>query len=203
MPRDKKESHDRIVPAALKEFLSKGFDKASIRNIAAEAGLTSAALYRHFENKEEMFNALVQPGISAMREWMRKHEEDSYAALEEGDIDRARSQSEVDMIREVVFPHRDSFKLLLCCAQGTRYENFIHDVVEEHQKGMWRGIMFLKAKGYPVKEISQETLHMLMSAYLTALFEPIVHDYPMEDAERYLDTILDFFMPGWQKVMGL
>ena len=203
MPRDKKESHERIIPAARREFIEKGFEKASIRTIAANAGLTSAALYRHFASKEDMFNALVQPGIMAMNDWMRRHEEDSYAALERGDVETARNRSEVDMIREVVFPHRDSFKLLLCCAQGTRYENFIHEVVIEHQRGMWRGIMFMKAKGYPVEEISQETLHMLMSAYLTALFEPIVHDYPKEDAERYLETIRKFFMPGWQKVMGL
>ncbi len=203
MPRDKKESHERIIPAARKEFIEKGFEKASIRTIAAEAGLTSAALYRHFSSKEEMFNALVQPGIRAMNEWMRQHEEESYAALEKGDVERARSRSDVDMVREVVFPHRDSFKLLLCSSQGTRYENFIHDVVLEHQKGMWRAIMFMKAKGYPVEEIGQETLHMLMSAYLTALFEPIVHDYPKEDAERYLGTIQKFFMPGWQKIMGI
>ena len=116
MPRDKKESHERIIPAARREFIEKGFEKASIRTIAANAGLTSAALYRHFASKEDMFNALVQPGIMAMNDWMRRHEEDSYAALERGDVETARNRSEVDMIREVVFPHRDSFKLLLCCA---------------------------------------------------------------------------------------
>ena len=32
-------------------------------------------------------------------------------------------------------------------------------------------------KGYQTIELGEEELHMLLSAYLTACFEPIIHDY--------------------------
>ena len=35
-----------------------------------------------------------------------------------------------------------------------------------------------------------------------ALFEPVMHSYPPEDAIRCLDTIEAFFLPGWKKLMG-
>jgi TetR/AcrR family transcriptional regulator, repressor of fatR-cypB operon len=44
----------KILTAALLLFGQKGLSATSIRDIAAEAGLTSAALYRHFETKEAL-----------------------------------------------------------------------------------------------------------------------------------------------------
>ena len=41
MPRDKTETYQKIIPAAKAEFLKKGFEQASLRNIAAEAGMSA------------------------------------------------------------------------------------------------------------------------------------------------------------------
>lgn len=67
VPKDKSASHARIVPAARKEFLEKGFEKASMRSIAQAAGITSAGLYRHFADKEAMFAALVEPLLDELQ----------------------------------------------------------------------------------------------------------------------------------------
>ena len=61
MPKPKKESHERIIKEAAEEFLTYGFENASLRRIAANAGITVSGLYKHFPNKEEMFASLVQP----------------------------------------------------------------------------------------------------------------------------------------------
>ena len=66
MPKDKTETHERIIPAAMKIFLEKGFEKATMREIAEEAGITAAGLYRHFVDKEAMFAALVEPVLSEL-----------------------------------------------------------------------------------------------------------------------------------------
>ena len=60
MPKDKTESHDLIIKVAKQEFLEKGFMNVSMREIGKKVGLTQAALYRHFKNKEDMFNCLVE-----------------------------------------------------------------------------------------------------------------------------------------------
>ena len=39
MPRDKTRSHERIIEAAKKEFLEYGYADASLRRIAANAGI--------------------------------------------------------------------------------------------------------------------------------------------------------------------
>ena len=60
----------------------------------------------------------------------------------------------------------------------------------------------LKELGYPVRDIHPSELHLLLSAYSTALFEPVIHNYPLKDALRCLDTIEAFFLPGWKQLMG-
>ena len=61
MPKDKTDTLKRIIPHAKQEFLEKGFEKASMRRIAENAGITAAGLYRHFNSKEAMFASLVAP----------------------------------------------------------------------------------------------------------------------------------------------
>lgn len=51
-------TRERILDAALDLFLEKGFDKTSLREIAEKLGFTKAALYYHFESKDDIFMAL-------------------------------------------------------------------------------------------------------------------------------------------------
>ena len=48
-----------ILEAAERLFNQSGFDRLSLGTIAGEAGLSKASLYMHFEDKEELFRALI------------------------------------------------------------------------------------------------------------------------------------------------
>lgn len=50
---------DEIVRAALASFAEHGYERASLRDIAARAGLTHAALLRHFSGKDELLVAAL------------------------------------------------------------------------------------------------------------------------------------------------
>ena len=201
MPRDKTASHIRVNTAIRQEFLERGFEKASVRSIGQRAGMTSAGLYRHYADKEAMFAAIVDPLIAQMDEWMQRHTDRKYP-LSENDNGTLFDETIVDMIKNIVLPQKEDFYILLCCAQGTRYENFIHDQVEKYQPSLTDAIQHMKKLGYTVSDISDEELHFLLSAYVTAVFEPIIHFYPDDMIAHYLDTMNDFFMPGWKRIMG-
>ena len=204
MPRDKTLSHEKVKKAVKEEFLEKGYEEASIRSIGARAGMTSAGLYRHYADKEAMFNSMVEPLIESIKEWTRKHTNKKYALLECNVPDNELfGENFVDMVKEVILPRRDEFILLISRSAGTKYENFIHDYVEDNQKEFLEAIRYLKRKGYQTAELGEEELHMLLSAYLTACFEPIIHDYEDSKVIKYLNTVQEFFMPGWLKIMGI
>ncbi len=49
---------DRIVRAAADHFVNRGYDGTSMREIAADCGITKAALYYHFAGKAELLSAI-------------------------------------------------------------------------------------------------------------------------------------------------
>lgn len=104
---------------------------------------------------------------------------------------------------DLIYDHFDAFKLLLCCSSGTKYENFIHDFVVLEQKETVQFMGAARKCGVPVRMIDERELHLLLSAYSTALFEVVVHDFTKEEVAHYLTTLRQFFYPGWRTVLGL
>ncbi len=58
----------RILGSALREFSLKGYHQAILDEIAAGAGVSKGAVYWHFENKGELFLAVVRQEISRLVE---------------------------------------------------------------------------------------------------------------------------------------
>ena len=50
----------RLLDAALKLFAERGFDGTTVRQIAKAVGVTDAAIYAHFANKQALFDALME-----------------------------------------------------------------------------------------------------------------------------------------------
>ncbi|HEY1918880.1 MAG TPA: helix-turn-helix domain-containing protein [Streptosporangiaceae bacterium] len=51
-------TRDRILDIAMDLFIEQGFDKTSLREIADQLGFSKAAIYYHFESKDEILLAL-------------------------------------------------------------------------------------------------------------------------------------------------
>lgn len=57
-----------MVEAALKLFAGRGIRGTTIRDIAQEAGVTEGALYRHFDSKEQLAQALFAECAAMLHE---------------------------------------------------------------------------------------------------------------------------------------
>lgn len=60
------DTREKILAAARKAFESHGLEGLSLRDVAAKVGITPMAIYRHFENKDALVDALV---MDALDEW--------------------------------------------------------------------------------------------------------------------------------------
>ncbi len=198
MPRDKTESHARVLEAARQEFLEYGFENASMRRIGEKAGMSAAALYRHCKDKEDLFEQTVSPAVQKIDDWMKAH----ISRCTESENQDLFEDSWIDLMRDVIYPDMDEYRLLLTKAQGTRYENFLHDFTEQHQRMMMEFLPLIRERGNDVREISERELHILMSAYSAAMFEPVVHGYSKQEAFRCLETLEAFFLSGWKQLLG-
>lgn len=53
------EKRERILYAAIRMFSQNGYSKATIKDIAKEAGVSFGTVFTYFENKDELFRAAV------------------------------------------------------------------------------------------------------------------------------------------------
>ncbi len=51
---------EKILIAARKEFLAKGYERASLRVIAKDVGVSAANIYNHWKTKEELFAQVTE-----------------------------------------------------------------------------------------------------------------------------------------------
>ena len=68
-PGDHDEKRSEIVAAALRTIQRLGFEGASLRQIAIEAGCTTGVLTHYFLNKEQLLRQLVDGLFDAMDTW--------------------------------------------------------------------------------------------------------------------------------------
>lgn len=54
------DTKERAVAVALELFTAEGYEKTSLREVAARLGVTKAALYYHYHSKEELLAAVMQ-----------------------------------------------------------------------------------------------------------------------------------------------
>ena len=57
---DAQETRNRILDTAVEVFGRQGVARTSLNDIAKEAGVTRGAIYWHFANKVDMFNAMIE-----------------------------------------------------------------------------------------------------------------------------------------------
>ncbi len=118
----KDEIKNSIISAALDEFEKKGFNDASIRTIAKNAGIATGNLYRYFTGKEELFNYIMEP-VS-----------ERFTALIFCDFKADANNSPVladvvDKIMSFYEEYSREFMILLDKSEGSVYQNLKEDLV--------------------------------------------------------------------------
>ena len=59
-----KDTKERILAAALEMFSQNGYNGTNIRELTASLGLVKSSMYRHFESKEAIWNAVLDEMIA-------------------------------------------------------------------------------------------------------------------------------------------
>ena len=63
MNEQKNTTKTQIKQAAIRQIKKFGIDKTSMRSIAAEANMTTGAIYYYYKNKQDLFDEIVTDSI--------------------------------------------------------------------------------------------------------------------------------------------
>ena len=202
MPAKKGNTPDKIKNTARTIFLANGFRETSMQMIASEVGISAPGLYKHFESKEEIFSALVDPLITAIKDilYMAENEKDTLFAEGKSEKVWDKEKTFKEML-DYIYANFSGMKLLLFCAEGTAYENIIDKVADYETQVMLRTLPRLRERGMDIPEIDAETISTMMRQQYRTHAEFIRKDYPRERAEQYQKEVDTFFTAGWRALL--
>ena len=193
-PKKKSTTYTEILKNAKKEFLQNGFEKASMRSIAAMTGITAGALYKHFPSKPLIAQTL-SIGTDFSETVVELFKTENGAAIKEV------IRTSIWNLYNLVYSRFDEFKLLFNRATGTKYENIRHEFVMADVTACKKVIDDFKKHGINIRPLSDDQLHLIYSTALTPFFEIITHEYSYEKAQGFIDILTDVMYFCWNKIM--
>ncbi|SHO53670.1 TetR/AcrR family transcriptional regulator [Anaerocolumna xylanovorans] len=194
--------YEKVYECAKTEFLSKGFKDASLRTIALAAGTSTSSIYTRFHSKEGLFQAIVAPVVEEFKDWFLEVQESFHqrdADYQKKNVFRY-SGTGAEQFVEYIYKHYDVFKLLLECAEGTEFSDFLNELVEIE---MDYTVKYMDCTGDDVisnGNISPEFLHIVTSAYYSGIFEMVRHNMKKEDGMQYAKQLREFYYAGFAKI---
>ena len=205
MEEEQESTKKKIERYALKEFLDKGFNGASLRQIVKDAGVTTGAFYKYYPTKEALFEALVKPCADHIYEmYDRNYEKFSKQDLaEQMNGMRENAESRTDELVTYLYAHHDVIKLLLTAAEGTEYADFVHNLAEREAKSALDFADLMRKNGLQVRELDEEFVHMMASGMFSAVFEIVLHDMDRKKSAVRISLLEEFYTAGWEKILGV
>lgn len=200
--KEDKETRYNLVQSAKKEFAEKGYMKASLRTICKNAGVTTGALYFFFQDKADLFDAVVGEAIDVIYKMMQAHfeEENSMAAQGKGIVPNAEESAEHQQTSEQMihhmYLHREEILLALTKSQGTKYENvadWFIDTAEKQCRLMADAMM----KQYPDAKMDDRFIHWIAHEQVDAFIFMISHIETEQEALTFMSQSITYMIAGW------
>ncbi len=199
--KNERETKERLLISARAEFLEKGYQKASLRSICKNAGVTTGALYFFFQDKEDLFSNIVQPTIDRIQTIASKHVSQELMLLQNipiADEDNVHDDYDAsEQILHMLYQNYDICQLILEKSQGSKYENIIDEFVDIFEEGQ-RALAMEQAKLYNVKPPEDYIIHWVVHIEMDAYVHLLLHEKDEKKALQYMGKILQYLQYGWE-----
>jgi len=184
----KNDKKKQLLDAALHVFATQGFEKASMREIAASAGMTTGAIYYHYKNKDDLYYDAVKESAYFVHKLSEKDENSNIKTNQE-------------MFDEISFNVRDRMskqieqRLLILL---TAYAISKGGRIKEKYRLDYKEIIDKVAKLYFYAfGVENEACQKRIAAILVAALDGVALQYSLGvldiHDEEFKDTFVSFF----------
>jgi len=180
------------MAAARREFALKGYAGTSLRMITTRAGLTTGAFYNHFQDKREMYLAILEELAQRLRSLV----EEAIQEFIEARRDQPKNNPTLDLLRPAIskvfqgaIQDQDLFEILRRDGLGanSEFRNHYRKIMREFTDPMRKGLEdFIKAgfsRPYETEGLAQVVVILFFSVVIYAS-----HDRG-RDRQGWVDTM--------------
>ncbi|MDE5933818.1 MAG: TetR/AcrR family transcriptional regulator [Lachnospiraceae bacterium] len=202
--KEERETKEKLIDSARAEFMEKGYAKASLRKICANAGVTTGALYFFFEDKEDLFRAIVEPPFTALVNMLQEHFREDEQILSRSDI-YEHQEGDHDEVAEMLIHHLyqnyDTFILLLTRSQGTAFEDSLDQIVDVTEKRFAESVkLFVKQSAG--KPVNSYIIHWMAHMTVDAFTHLLTHEREEQEAMRQMKIMMNFIVKGFVEMIS-
>ncbi|WP_028263390.1 TetR/AcrR family transcriptional regulator [Atopobium fossor] len=209
-------SREHIIQTALQEFSTHGYEKSSMRAIAASAGLTTGAIYGYFPGKGELFDAIITPVANQLLSLYDAAQERFLDLPEEDrtlDTMYEMEQVFIEQLAQVMYDNRDALLLLLESPEGTSWQDFISELADIEDKAK---VAYLNSRNKAshkahsqeqsadtinVDELSPALSKVFAISYFNTLFTVFKFEPDFKKGLASMRVLVKFFHSGYEAVM--
>ena len=193
------EKRKLLIEAAKKEFLEKGYNKASLRNICAKAGMTTGALYFFFANKEDLYSSIVNPPIEELKRMIIEHfkeDRDFMTNIKSMDLGNLDHSDIAEMLVKHIYKNYDSFILLLSGSKDGALDEVIDEFVDLIEKSTV--LMVKDSKFYTYDPFMT---HWMAHTTVDSVAHVIKHEKDENTAQKRIQSIMNYLVIGYIKLV--
>jgi AcrR family transcriptional regulator len=200
LPRKEREKLARraeIQGAARTVFAEKGFEAATLEEIAERAELGKGTIYSYFENKETLFFSLIEEIMEGQAEILRKIHAGSGTAPEKLAL----------VIRNFVSynrEHQDLFRILMGQSGGLIgkiRDEFQQKYFETHRHNLAPLVAIVRegVERGEIKDFSPTVMAYVVVGLIHGAMFPLVVSQEVKDEEEIIRTITEVLIHGVAK----
>ena len=192
----KDEIRQRIVTEALEVFLEKGYEKASMRDLAQRVGTSVSNIYHYFTNKEDLFRAIAEPIARRVKRVLSEiitHEAQGATELvEEEYVTKA--------LGETIKAHRREFLVLMDKSDGTGYENVKTEIISAVETHIIHHHLKDSKEAHHPK--GAFLMHFLATNLIEALVEIARHCSDEKEVDHSIRSLVKYHIGGVAHLMS-
>lgn len=185
-----------------------GYEKASLRTICKNVGLTTGALYFFFNNKEDLFESLVKKIAKSFKriigDFVEK-EKEKYKNILNGNckyIDNCHYNIEYEKkFMKYMYVNKNAFILLAMKSEGSSYENYYNEVIQLVEELFIEFLELYKGKTNKNPNISEYTIHCLVSWRMHSYINVLNSELTLREALIQAEVIANYSVGGWNRII--
>ncbi|MEX0365746.1 MAG: TetR/AcrR family transcriptional regulator [Ruegeria sp.] len=197
--RLKPEVRDRILTAAAESFAEQGYATAALAQIAKRAGTATSNLYKYFDNKQTLFEAVVTPQLAARLLRLLRARLREFTLIEQWDNADARGSAHARALLAFWVEHRCVTLILLRGADGTRYAHVRTLMIAEMQR---QATEYLSQTGQTASPEMHHLLHCLFHRTTETIADILLHHQDPAAIERSIGLFWRYQLAGLQALLN-
>lgn len=181
-----------IISAATEEFYEHGYEKASLRQICARAGVTTGAIYCFFKNKEDLLSNVMEPIFQVVNSISTEYNrilEDDFASFEN--------------FRVFFSANRKLYRILHTNLNNPVIAEYLDKLDDEFSRQIVKlAGMYVSGKTYLPQDLDAYTIKCLSHSMVSIIVKIIAEESDDRLATAHLVTTMRVFKNGILSLLG-